>query len=74
MPPTKGRWTTNPRDIQVKQTPEGRLTTRVPLIDNGRLQGFLAIDITEDRVMTIVWDEEPSAEKLTGFQAWWKES
>lgn len=70
----KAQWTTNPREVTSGTGTDGTFRLRAPLLDGGILQGYLVMEITEDRELVFTWEAEPNAEGLTDFRAWSKEA
>lgn len=65
----KAQWTTKANEIQSTVT-GGTFFIRVPLYDNGALQGRLTIEMSDDRELVFTWDAEPGAVGLSDFRAW----
>lgn len=70
----KAQWTTDPRQITTNVTPEGTFELSAPLLDNKVKAGTFRFQITANRELTVVWEDEPGAVGMTDFRAWMKEA
>jgi hypothetical protein len=52
---------------------DGTAELVLPVLDAGNLAGTLTITLTAGRQLRVLWEAEPGAEPLAGFEAWSKE-
>lgn len=69
-PPSKAKWTTDPRQITSASSDDGSFVARVPLYDNGVLQGWFSLGINANREMLLRWEAADGSTPLNNFQAW----
>lgn len=69
----KATWTTRPGELAAAARDDGAFEAIVPLYDDNVKQGQLRFVMTEDRELTVYWEQLEGTEGLADFRAWWTE-